>query len=270
MREFSDTYGEWAIVTGASSGIGEQFAHTVAARGLKPLLVARRGDELARVAAAVEQATGQACETIVLDLADPGFIDALEARCAGREVGLVVGNAAFNPPARFLDAPRGELMRMIDVNDRANLLLAHAFLPPMTARRRGGLLLVGSVEGYVGVPWSATYAATKAFLLSFGEGLWGEYGEFGVDVLVASVGATDTPLLATRVMGESPIRPMDPREVADLALDNLGNGPVFVPGTANAEWVAMIGQSPRPKMVRTWGKMMRSITEATYAKLKGG
>jgi hypothetical protein len=162
---FADRYGPWAVITGASSGLGEGFAHAVAARGVQPLLVARRSDELARVAADVERSSGVTCERLSLDLADPAFLDALLEAIADKDVGLVIGNAGFNPPGAFADHERVAHERVLDVNARANLLLAHAFLPRLISRGRGGLLLVASVEAYFGVPYSAGYAASKAYVL---------------------------------------------------------------------------------------------------------
>lgn len=258
-RGFADRYGEWAIVTGASSGIGEAFAHAVAARGIRPLLVARREDELRRVAADVLGQTGMPCECLALDLADPGFADRLRDACAGRDVGLIVANAGFNPPGAFLGTPRETLMRMFDVNARANLLLAEAFLPGLKARGRGGLLLVGSVEGFFGFPYSACYSATKAFVLSFGEALWGEMRPAGVDVLVLAPGATDTPLLASRDLGSAKVGMMAPAAVANIGLDHLGCGPCVVPGALNRWMFRFLRRLPRRWSVPLVGAAMRRV-----------
>ncbi|WP_162932291.1 SDR family NAD(P)-dependent oxidoreductase [Solimonas sp. K1W22B-7] len=259
IASFRQRYGEWAVVTGASSGIGEAFAHALAARGVRPLLVARREDELRRVAAAVQQRHGVECGWLALDLADPAFIERLAEACAGREVGLVIGNAAHNPAGAFLDLPREALLRTLDVNDRANLLLAHAFLPAFKARGRGGLLLVGSTEGYSGSPYSACYSASKAFVLSFGEALWGELRGSGVDVLVLVPNATDTPLLASRNVGARKIRGMSAPAVAQTGLDHLGKGPSVVPGPLNRWTFRVLRRLPRKWLVQAVGGAMRRI-----------
>ena len=263
MTDFRQRYGECAIVTGASSGIGEAFAHALAARGVKPILVARRVEELDRVATDVEKASGVACVKVAGDLADPSFILQLEEACADLDVGLVIGNAAYNPAGAFLDMSREVLLRMLDVNNRANVLLANAFLPRLKERGRGGFLMVGSTEGFFGVPYSSVYSATKGFVLSLGEGLWGECADFGVDVLVLAPGATDTPLLASRNLGGRKIEVMSPRAVAEVGLDNLGRGPVVVPGKGNQRTAFMMRLLPRRWLVRTMGNAVRQIVAAS-------
>jgi short-subunit dehydrogenase len=255
---FKQRYGEWAIVTGASSGIGEAFAHGLAARGVRPLLVARRAEELARVAADILAQYGIEAGIFAADLADPGFIQGLEAACAGREIGLVIGNAAYNPAGGFLDLPLADKSRMLDVNCRAGLLLAEAFLPRLAARPQSGFMLVGSVEGFAGSPYSAVYAATKAFTLSLGEALWGEFRDQGVDVLVLIPGATDTPLLASRQMK---VRGMPARDVAETGLDNLAHGPSIIAGRMNKWMFRILRRLPRKWSVQMVAKATKPMID---------
>jgi short-subunit dehydrogenase len=257
--DFRQRYGEWAIVTGASSGIGEAFAHSLAARGVRPLLVARREAELRRVAEDVRARHGVAADWIAVDLADAAFIDALTQACADRDVGLVVSNAAFNPAGAFLDHSRETLLRILDVNDRASLLLANAFLPRLVQRGRGGFLLVGSIEGFWGMPYSAAYSASKAFVLSLGEALWGEFRDKNVDVLTLVPGATDTPLLASR--GIEGVKGMPPQAVAEIGLDHLGRGPYVVPGGVNRWAFRVLRRFPRRWTTVLGGKATRRMVE---------
>jgi short-subunit dehydrogenase len=251
---FADRYGPWAVITGASSGLGEAFAHAVAARGIQPLLVARRADELARVSASVERSSGLACRRLSLDLADPAAADMLLDATADVDVGLVIGNAGFNPPGAFAEHDRALLERVLDVNARANLLLAHGFLPRLAARGRGGLLLVSSVEGYFGVPYSTAYAASKAYVLSLAEGLWGEARRSGVDVLALVPGPLDTPLFRSRGVR---VPAMAPRTAAELALDQLGGGPSYVPARLDRWMFRILRALPRRSAVRLMGCGMR-------------
>ncbi len=253
---FREKYGEWGVVTGASSGIGEAFAYALAARGIKPLLVARREEELLRVALAVKRRYNIECGWLVLDVADGNFIERLLLACGDRDVGMVIGNAAHNPPGEFLDMTRADLVRMLDVNDRANLLLAHAFLPRFKKRGRGAFLLVSSVEAFAGMPYSACYSASKAFVLSLGEALWGEFKGSGVDVLTLVPGLTDTPLLATRKLG---IKGMPAWEVADIGLNHLGRGPSVVPGVVNRWAFRLLRRLPRSWLLRMTGSSMKKI-----------
>jgi short-subunit dehydrogenase len=265
-EDFARRYGEWAIVTGGSSGIGEAFAHTLAERGVRPFLVARREDQLRRVISEVKLRHSVDCDGLALDLADPGFIDHLNLALAGRDVGLVIGNAAHNPAGAFADMTLETLLRIFDVNDRANLLLAQAFLPRLAARGRGGLLLVGSIEGFFGVPYSALYSASKAFILSFGEALWGEYSDKGVDVLVLAPGATDTPLLASRDLTGVKLKAMSAREVAKIGLDHLRDGPFVVPGAQNRWTSRIMRRLPRRWLVRTMGVAVKDMVARSARK----
>ena len=253
---FRERYGEWGIVTGASSGIGEAFAYALAARGIKPMLVARREEELHRVALAVKERYDIECGWLTLDVADHNFIERVLLACGDRDVGMVIGNAAYNPPGAFTDLSRADLMRTLDVNDRANLLLAHAFLPRFKKRNRGAFLLVSSVEAFTGMPYSAAYSASKAYVLSLGEALWGEFSGSGVDVLTVVPGPTDTPLLASRKLK---IKGMPARDVAEIGLDHLGKGPSVVPGAINRWSFRLLRRLPRRWIVKATGGAMKKI-----------
>jgi uncharacterized protein len=253
------------VITGASSGLGEAFAHALAARGVRPLLVARRADELARVASDIEQEYGVTCEWLSADLADAGFVDALLDATGDKDVGLVIGNAGFNPPGAFAEHDRATLERLLHVNAQANLLLVSAFLPRLRARGQGGVLLVASIEAYFGVPYSAAYAASKAFVLSFAEGVWGESRSSGVDVLALVPGPIDTPLFRSRRVR---VPAMSPRKVAELGLDHLADGPSLVPGRVDRWTFRLLRLLPRALAVRLMGAGMRWTVERL--RRKGG
>src|SRR5438477_5287781 len=187
MRE---RYGPWAVVAGASEGIGAAFATALANENLDLVLVARRSEPLARLAAALPVRT----VTVCADLAE-GVAPVLAAT-ADLEVGLVVCNAAYSPIGPFLDSDPADTRRALDLNCAAPLALAHGYLPAMAARGRGGFVLMSSLAGQQGSPGLAVYAATKAFDVVLAEGLWGELREHGVDVLTAVAGAVSTPGLA--------------------------------------------------------------------------
>lgn len=258
-NRFASEYGPWAIVTGASSGIGEAFAHALAERGVASVLVARRESELTRVADDIHRDHGLQCRTLTVDLADAGFAKRLTESVSDLDIGLVIGNAAFNPVGAFSDMSSETLNRIIDVNDRANVLLANAFLPLLSQRERGGLLLVASTEAFVGMPYSACYSASKAFVLSLGEALWGEMQGTGIDVLVLAPSATETPLLASRDMGNLKVHVMSPGEVANIGLDNLPKGPCVIPGTQNKLMFGTMRLLPRRYVIRKMGKTLKQV-----------
>lgn len=264
---FAERYGPWAIVTGASSGIGEAFALALGRRGVRSLLVARRADELARVASAIERAGGTA-EVLALDLSRPESVATVQERTADRDVGLVVCNAGINPEGEFAALSPATHEAILDLNVRAPVLLAHAFLPALARRGRGGLLLVGSIEGLVGFPHSATYSASKNFVRAFAEALWGEYRAQGVDVLGLAPGATDTPLLRRNGFEPAELPGLQTAEaVAEYALDRLGNGPLAVPGWTNRLMAVSLRHTPRRLLLPLLGKAMQVAQRKARSKL---
>jgi short-subunit dehydrogenase len=262
MTSLLSKYGAWAIVTGASSGIGEGFARVLASHGFSLILVARRGDRLEKLAPNLLQLGAGAAEIAVLDLARSDFLDELIQKCDGREIGLVVSNAGDGAKGSFEELPREKKLALIDINCRAPLLLADAFLPRLRAQGRGGFIITSSIESVVGFPYSASYAATKAFASSLGQGLWGELRGTGVDVLVLEPGATDTELLPRSGMKpEDMAGLMQPEEVARQALEKLGHGPVVVAGVMNRVLVGLLSLLPKGLAVRMVGFGMRSAIE---------
>jgi len=160
-------------------------------------------------------------------------------------VGLVVSHAGLGAKGALADSEVAQLTTLVDVNCRALVLLAHAFAPRLIARGRGGLLVTASIEAYGAFPYSATYAATKAFDRSFGEALWAELRGHGVDVLVLSPGPTDTDILPSQgIRADRMVGLMRPEDVARQALDRLASGPSFVPGAFNRVLVRTLGLLP--------------------------
>jgi len=266
-QAFAERYGPWAVVTGASSGIGEAFAAALGQRGVSSLLVARRGDELERVAAGV-RGRGGGAEILPLDLALPGSVATLQERTADRDVGLVVCNAGINPEGEFEALSPAVHEQILDLNVRAPVLLARTFLPRLVARRRGGFVITGSIEGFVGFPHSATYSATKSFVRAFAEALWEEYRHHGVDVLGLAPSATDTPLL--RRSGFEPNElpgVMTADAVAAYALTHLRHGPVAVPGWMNRLMATALTHMPRRILLPALAKAMQAAHQKAKSRL---
>jgi short-subunit dehydrogenase len=229
---FRDRYGPWALITGASEGIGESFARALAARGLHRLLVARRAGPLDALAAELRAAHGIQVRTATADVARPDLLAVLDALAGEDEVGLVVHNAAFSALGPFLDRSLADLNQVIDLNCRAPVAMAHHFGRKMAARGRGGILLMSSLAGGQGTPMVATYAASKAFETILAEGLWDELRPAGIDVLACRAGATRTPAYeASRPRKKVPM--MEAGPVVEDALAALGQQPVVVAGRFN-------------------------------------
>jgi uncharacterized protein len=229
---FVSKYGPWAVVAGASEGLGAAFAEALAARGLHVLLLARREKQLHEVAQRIRGAAKVEVRAEVFDMARPDLADALVALTADLEIGLGVYNAAYAPIGDLVTRPVDELLRVVDVNVRGPLVLARTLAPQMVTRGRGGIVLMSSLAGYQGAPRIATYAASKAFNIVLGEGLWRELRPRGVDVVVSSAGAIRTPGYAKAAQADAP-GTLDADVVANVTLDALGHGPVVVPGAVN-------------------------------------
>ncbi|MBI1210713.1 MAG: SDR family NAD(P)-dependent oxidoreductase [Alphaproteobacteria bacterium] len=229
---FAAKYGPWAVVAGASEGLGAAFAAALAARGLNVLLIARRAEMLQAVADRLRAETKVEVRTEVRDLARGDLAAALGALSADIEIGLAVYNAAYVPVGDLVSRPLDELLRVVDVNIRGPLIFARALGAKMAARGRGGIVLMSSLAGYQGAPRIAAYAASKAFNIVLGEGLWRELAPRGVDVVVSTAGAVRTPGYAKTASQDAP-GTLDAATVVEATLDALGRGPVVVPGAVN-------------------------------------
>jgi short-subunit dehydrogenase len=249
-------YGRWALVAGASEGIGAAFATALAAKGLDLVLVARRPAPLAELAARLPVRT----VTVSADLADG--VEPVLAATADLEVGLVVCNAAYSPIGAFVDADPAHTQRALRLNCVAPLALAHGYLPAMAARGRGGFVIMSSLAGQQGSPGLAVYAATKAFGAVLAEGLWDELRGHGVDVLAVVAGAVATPGLRRSTSRRAP-GTVTPDAVAAAALAALGRRPRTVPGALmKVSAAAMSRLLPRRTGIRVMGKANAAILDS--------
>lgn len=255
--DFSTRYGPWAIVTGASSGIGRELAIQLAARGLDIIVTGRDAVRLQQVADQI-RALGREVRAVVADLATAQGQAALNAAGDGVQVGLLVPAAGFGSGGAFLDADAREMHDMVELNCACVSGLVLRYAPLMVQRRRGGVLLVASILAYQGTPYAAQYAATKAYVLSLGEALAVELRGTGVDVLVSSPGPT-----ATRFAGRARMRlgkTMAPAQVAAESLAALGRSATLVPGGLSKLLHGAFLGWPRGAKVRMMGRIMKGMT----------
>jgi short-subunit dehydrogenase len=229
--------GRWALVTGASMGIGEAFARALAERGMNLVLCARSADRLQALAADVAAKHRVQTHVVAADLGQPGAAaDAWTRASDGRDIHLLVNNAGFGLHGRFEELPRDRQTEMIALNCTALLELTHLALAAMRARGEGGILNVASIVGFLPVPWMATYAATKAFVLSLSQALAEENRGSGVRILCVAPGPTPSGFQATAGTSVEPSQPgyLQPRQVVDRALAALDAGRTQVaPGAMN-------------------------------------
>ncbi len=223
-------HGPWAVIAGGSEGVGASFAHQLAEAGLNLVLLARKPGPLEETAAAV-RATGVEVRTLAVDLVDPDAIKRIEDATADLEVGLLVYNAGANSYGHeFVTGDLDRFRDVIDLNITAQLALVQLFGAPMKERRRGGLLLVGSLAGFMGAAQISVYAAVKAFCRVFAEGLWLEMADHDVDVLEFVLGVTRTPAMERAGLNfDLPgMHVSEPDDVARQALAQLCDGPVRI------------------------------------------
>ena len=238
-----------ALITGASTGIGATFAEVLAERGHDLILVARSKDKLDALAARIHADTGRKVTVIAADLGLPESGVALARKVASLklDVDLLVNNAGFGASGAFAKQPAVRYAEMIALNCTAVVDLVHAFLPSMLARGSGSILNVASVAAFQPLPYMAIYGATKAFVLSFTEGLWAELRGAGIRVSALCPGPVDTPFF--EATGTPKLRKtvpkglmMQPRPVVEAALAALEAGrPVCIPGLPNK----VVAQFPR-------------------------
>jgi short-subunit dehydrogenase len=227
--DFTKRYGPVALVTGASSGIGKSFAERLAETGMDLVLVARRVQRMQALAAHLQATYGVAVKVCAIDLAEANAAEQIAAATASLDVGLLVSNAGFGLKGDHGTNDPRAMAEMLMVNCGAPMQLAHGFIPRLRKRGKGGIILTSSVEALIGCPYSAAYSASKAFVKSLGEALWGELTPDGIDVLAICPGATDTEALGRHGIDPATLpNVMAPDAVAKLALANLRRGPVLI------------------------------------------
>ena len=254
------------LITGASSGIGEAFARALAARDHNLLLVARSEDKLSRLCSELGSAGSIHCQYVGLDLSKPESPSKLfeETKTRGLEIDLLINNAGFGSMGEFATQDLAHELNMIDLNVRSLVEMTYRFLEPMRERKSGSIINVASTAGFQPVPYMATYAATKAFVLSFSEALWEENRSYGIEVLALCPGVTETGFFAASHIQKPPARTSEtPEQVVETALRGLKRRKSsIVSGAPNKLMVATERLMPRSIVLRTIGSVMRGVGRA--------
>ena len=255
MRALS-SYGSWALVTGASSGIGAAFARRLADSGINVVLTARRDDRLRTLAVDLESRCRVQTRCVPLDLATEGAPLQLADAVRDLEIAILVNNAGFGVAGRFDKGDYRRLLEMVRLNCGAVTALSHLFLPAMRARGRGALIILASTAGYQPLALAAVYGATKAFDLMLAEALWAENRGSGVDVLAVSPGPVDTEFQT--VAGETPHPGATPEQVVSASLAALGQKPSVIIGPVNKVRAWSVRLAPRALVARLAEQVMRA------------
>ncbi len=258
------------LITGASSGIGEVFARKLAARGRNVLLVARSEDKLVTLCNELGRSNSIRAQYVALDLSRPDAAEKLfgETEKRGLTIDLLINNAGFGSMGEFAKLDLARELNMIDLNIKSLVELTYKFLAPMRERKRGAIINVASTAAFQGVPFMATYAATKAFVLSFSEALWEENRPYGIKVMALCPGVTETNFFEAARGRKPPARvAQTPEEVVETAISGLNRGKShIISGWTNFMMTQSERLAPRSLVTRLAGRMMRSQHEEKKGK----
>lgn len=250
-------YGDWALVTGASSGIGLELARQLARAGLHLVLNARNAEKLLEVERELT-AYGVQIKTVAADLGQSAGVERLIQSCEGLPIGLLVNNAGYGLSGLFVDSSLPAQRDMLRVNCEAVMVLSHYFAQKFKQRGRGGMVFLSSLVAFQGVPYAAHYAATKAYVQSLAEGLAAELRPLGIDVLSAAPGPVDSGFAqrADMNMGKNPL----PEQIALPILRALGRRLHVVPGAKSKFLTYSLRLAPRSIRVAILHKIMSGFT----------
>ncbi len=235
-RQFQQSYGPWALVAGASEGLGAAFAEALAVHGLNLVLVARRSALTQTLADRLSREYAIQVRTLSLDLANSAAANRIADETSDLDVGLLVYNAAYSAVGLFLERSLSDHLLEVDTNVRTPLALVEIFGKRMIPTGHGGIILMTSLSAFQGSAYISTYSATKAFNIILAEGLWDEWRRNGVDVLACIAGAIRTPnYLASSPQhtGRFSDSTLPPEIVVAKALAALGRQPTVIPGSLN-------------------------------------
>ncbi|MEE9351032.1 MAG: SDR family oxidoreductase [Thiotrichaceae bacterium] len=260
MNTFNKKYGSWGLVTGASSGIGEEYAKQLAAKKMNIILVARRQDRLETLAKELENKYEIETKVIIADLTTDKGLQAVIDGADELQVGLLINNAGIEDSGHFLTTSIDKAVDTLSLNCKAPLVLTHHFAKDMIKRKRGGIIFMSSLVAFQGTPYIANYAATKAYDLILSESLAAELQHYNLDVLSVNSGFAQTELSQGFDFKGLPIKPISAQKVAAAGLKYLGKKRVVVPGAIN-KFLYITGKYIQPRKFNTFafGKVFSHV-----------
>ena len=258
-------YGGWALITGAAVGLGRAFARAVASEGVDCVLVGLDGERLSELAGELRAQSHVSARSLELDLSSEGFLSRLRAVTDDIPIGMLINNAGIACGGSIATRDPERLERTVKLNCLAPVMLTRAYLPAMLERAQGALIFVSSLQGFISSPFEATYCASKAFGLHFGESVWGELRGSPLDVITVCPAGMKTDFFKAEGFSKEDCDRMwrvssSPEAIARLALRKLGRKPIAAPFVTRAvgslgrifprRWVTSISHRVTRSLVR--------------------
>lgn len=240
-----EKHGPWALITGASAGIGETFARQLSAIGMNLFLTARREERLEGLKRELEEASHIEVRCLPLDLGERGAVERLDKETSELDLGLIINNAGFGAMGLFLDQDTARIEEMVRLNCLSTMLVAHRFGNRLLKRGRGGMIITASLAAFMATPFMGVYGATKAFDLMVGEAMAKELEGTGVDLLVLCPGSTQTEFGRVAGSAGGGRGGMDVEPVVAAAIRSLGRKRVLTTGFANKATAFLVRFFPR-------------------------
>ena len=257
LTSFKNKYGNWALITGATSGIGAELTSQIAAKSINIILVARKEMELKEHTESLIKRYGIEAKYVSADLSTVEGVEVVKQ--VQEDVSLLVIAAGIEVNGAFEKTLLEQEMKLLNINVIATLQLTHHFSKKMVQKRKGGILMISSLSGHMPNPYFSNYAASKAYVLNLAASLYGELKPKGVDISVLSPGLTNTPMVSNNGMdwNKTPLKAMDPSIVAEVGLNGLGKRLVSVPGSKNKIMAFMAKHSSLQMQTKMNEKMVR-------------
>lgn len=256
-------YGDWALITGASSGIGKAFAKKLAGERINLVIVARRFERLQKLAGELSSLYNIKVIPVKADLTTDNFLDVIREATNNQEINILVNNAGIGSTGLFVENDMSVEINMVKTNCLAPLILTHHYIRKMAEKKKGAIIFLGSIVGFQPTAYEAAYAATKAFNIYLGAAMYHELRNTNIDVLSLSPGGTRTEFLRLSSISKGPFS-SEPEEVVETALKYLGKKPSVVHGFFNK--LLTIGGRTAPFRISVYGAGL--ISKYLYWKRK--
>ena len=256
-------YGPWALITGASSGIGKEISMRLAEAGLHLVITGRNETVLNRLARTMENAYGVKVKVIVADISHMAGLHDLMEEIDEIDLGLLIASAGFGTSGPFVESEITRELNMLQLNNMALMMLTHYLGRRFALRKKGGIVLMSSIVAFQGVPHSAHYAATKAYVQSLGEALYHELRPYNVDVLTAAPGPVESGFADTANMRMS--NALEPADIGVPILNAIGKQSTIFPGKLSKILVFGLRTVPRWGKIRIMKKVMNGMTRHQWS-----